>query len=154
MTVIAELNVARRRYALDDPRFADFMTNLDRINAVAERSPGFVWRLKGEGSNATDLTVEVDPFLIVNVSLWETVEDLERFVFATVHHHFYRRRAEWFPEMATRNFVMWRVARDHRPTLAEAMERLAELDRDGPTDRVFGWENLPSVRLWRERRCG
>lgn len=153
MTLIAQNNVARRRHAMDDPRFAPFMDNLARINALAERAPGFVWRLQGAGGNATDLAV-ADPEMIVNVSVWESVEDLERFVFGTIHHHFYRRRAEWFAPMATRSLVLWEVDDDHRPDLAEAMDRLAELDRTGPTERVWGWEEMPSVKLWMEKRCG
>lgn len=139
---IAELNLARRRYDFDDPRFADFMDNLDRVNALAERSDGFIWRLKGDGNDATDLAVADDPLLIVNLSTWESLAALDHFVFATIHRQFYARRSEWFPAMETRHFVMWEVAADHRPTLDEALERLAELERTGPSDRVFGWEAL------------
>lgn len=149
---LAELNIARPRYALDDPRIADFMAALDRINALAERSDGFLWRLKGDGNDATDLALATDPGGIVNISVWRDAAALEHFVWNTVHHRFYRRRDEWFDDYRTAYFVMWHVAEDHRPALAEAAERLGHLRAHGSTDHAFGWEHLPLTR-WREARC-
>jgi Domain of unknown function (DUF3291) len=102
---LAELNIAKPRFPLDDPRMADFVNNLDRVNAVAERSPGFVWRLKGDGNDATDIRFDDDPDSIVNMSVWETAEHLEHFVWNTVHKHIYRRRDEWFPSFGKPYFV-------------------------------------------------
>ena len=101
-----------------------FMTNLDRINALAERSEGFVWRLKDESNNATAIRPESDPATAVNLSVWESVEALERFVWATVHKQFYNRKAEWFEKDGAPHFVMWPIAEGHIPDLVEAMGRL------------------------------
>lgn len=150
---VAELNVATARYDLDDPRMADFMNNLDRVNALAERSKGFIWRLKDEAGDATGIRVSDDPRFIVNLSVWETVEDLEHFVFATVHTKFYNRRAEWFPKMATPSFVMWPVPVGHAPTVEEALARLDLLTREGASDEAFGWERLADLKLWMQKRC-
>ena len=99
---IAQLNIGRFRYPTDDPRMAAFMMNLDRINALAERSEGFVWRLKDESNNATAIRPASDPTMAVNLSVWESVEALERFVWATVHKQIYNRKGEWFEKLAER----------------------------------------------------
>ncbi|MEL6127075.1 MAG: DUF3291 domain-containing protein [Pseudomonadota bacterium] len=152
---IADFNVARRRYEVDDPRFAGFMDNLDRINGLAERSRGFVWRLKSDADAGEALeALPDDPTLIVNLSVWETVEDLERFTFGTIHHQIYKRREEWFPALEKRHFALWRVPVGHRPDVAEAMAKLDQINRDGPSEAVFGWEALPNLRMWMEKRCG
>lgn len=153
MTHLAELNLARPSVPLDDPRIADFVDNLDRINGIAERSKGFVWRLKDENGNATSLIMKSDPELIVNVSVWETAEDLEHFVWNTLHKQFYRRKSEWFTPMTTPHFVMWPVEEGHRPDVREAEERVRHLAEHGSTDFAFGWEHLPNIRQWMEMRC-
>lgn len=150
---IAELNVATGKYDQDDPRFAGFVENLDRVNALAERSKGFVWRLKDEGGNAMDIRASDDPRFFVNLSVWETVEDLERFVFATIHQKIYARREEWFPRPTAPAFVMWPVPAGHIPTLGEAFARLEKLRAAGPSDEAFGWECLADLKLWMKKRC-
>ena len=89
---LAQLNIGRLRYPTDDPRVADFMNNLDLVNSLAERSNGFVWRLKDDNGNATNIRPFADPTMIVNMSVWENVETLERFVWQTIHKRFYGRR--------------------------------------------------------------
>ena len=150
---LAQLNVAKARHALDGPRMADFMGNLDRINGIAERSPGFVWRLQDEGGNATDIAFGDDPDTIVNMSVWENAQALEHFVWNTMHKQFYARRAEWFKLMESNHLVMWWVPAGHTPTLAEAAERLEHLDKHGPSERAFGWESLPDQQARRQARC-
>lgn len=153
-THIAELNVAYRKYELNDPRFAGFVNSLERINALAERSPGFVWRLKDDTvGNATELQVGDDPTLIPNLSVWESVDDLERFTFGTVHAQIYKLREHWFKPMQERHFVMWHVPVGYQPTLQEAMAKLAQINADGPSDDVFGWEAMTNLKLWMEKRC-
>lgn len=151
---LAQLNVGRMAHALDDPRMAGFMNNLDRVNAIAGRSPGFVWRLQDEGGNATRIAfLEDDPEMIVNMSVWESPEALEDFTWNTLHKQFYARRAEWFQLMKSNHFVMWWVPAGHIPTLADAAERLAHLDKYGPSERAFGWAELEEARLWRKQQC-
>ena len=151
---IAQLNVGRPKYALDDPRMAGFMDNLDRVNAVAERSQGFVWRMTGEGDNNMDVTRADDPGMNYNLSVWRTAEDLEHYVWNTVHAKFYNRKAEWFPDMGIAHFVMWPIEEGHIPTLDEALDKLEILRRDGSTDTAFGWEGLPHLKQWMQKRCG
>ena len=150
---LAELNVARLLYAHDDPRVAGFMNNLDLVNGIAERSPGFVWRLKDESGNATSIQAFEAPELIVNLSVWETPEALEKFVWQTVHKQFYARRAEWFEVTDKMHFVMWWVEPGTMPTAQQARERLEHLWANGPSDFAFGWESLPSAEMWKEARC-
>src|SRR5688572_21266303 len=93
---LAQINVAHALYPTDDPRMREFMDNLDRVNAVAEATPGFVWRLVGASGNATDLRPTDDPTLLINMSVWTGVEALFEFVYRTDHTPFLVRRREWF----------------------------------------------------------
>jgi hypothetical protein len=150
---LAQLNVGRIRDAMDSPRMAAFKANLDRVNAIAERSPGFVWRLQDETGNATSILTSPDPFALVNISVWETAEQLEHFVWNTVHKRFYEKKAAWFEPPSQPHFVMWWVTAGHRPSTDEALARLAHLRRHGPSAHAFGWEALPNIILWIGQRC-
>jgi hypothetical protein len=150
---LAELNIARLKYPFDDPRVAEFADNLERVNGIADRSEGFVWRLQDDTGDATDIRAFDDPLVIVNMTVWRGPEYLERFVWNTVHKQFYRRRAEWFALMEKQHFVMWWVDAGHHPTLDEAKARLDQLDRLGDSDFAFGWSHLPHVKLWQQARC-
>jgi hypothetical protein len=150
---LAELNIGRVRYPLDDPRMADFVDNLALVNGLAERSEGSVWRLKDASGNATSIHAFDDPRVILNISVWASVEALERYVWQTVHKRFYGRRHEWFDKMDGAHFVMWWVPVGHKPTVQEAVERLQSLQRNGPSDFAFGWESVPSAQLWKTGRC-
>jgi len=152
-THLAQLNIGRFRFPTDDPRMTEFMDNLDRVNALADRSPGFIWRMQDDSGNATAIPVTRDPMMAANLSVWTDVESLEKFVWNTVHRRFYERRAAWFGLLEQMHFVMWRVPVGHQPSLTEAMERLEHLNRHGSTDHAFGWEHLPEARLWRGQRC-
>ena len=149
---LAQLNVSRARYENDDPRFAGFIDNLDNVNAVADRSKGFVWRLQDEGGEKT-ISPQDDPRLIANLSVWETAEDLENFVFNTIHKRIYDKRAAWFPQMSEAHFVMWWIPAGHIPTIEEAFGRLATLRAEGPSDEAFGWERLEKLKLWLSKQC-
>jgi hypothetical protein len=150
---IAELNIGKLRYPPDDPRMAEFIDNLGRINALAERAKGFVWRLQGDGDGAIDIFHPDHPDTNVNLSVWETPEDLEAYVFKTVHVQFYRRKPDWFELPSETSFVMWPVAIGHRPTVIEAFERLEHLRVHGPSEHAYGWEALPHLKEWMEKRC-
>ena len=126
---------------------------LDSVNEAAERMPGFVWRLKGDNGNATEMPVYADPKAIPNLSVWKDVGSLETFVWKTVHKTFYDRRELWFEALEKQNFVMWWVEDGHQPTLDEAKTRLDHLNEHGDSDHAFGWSYVPQARLWLEARC-
>jgi heme-degrading monooxygenase HmoA len=134
---LAQINVGRLRAPVDDPMIADFVANLDRINALAEGQPGFVWRLVGEGNDATDIQpVPDDPLLAINMSVWADLDALAAFVYRTAHREVMRRRREWFEAMET-YMALWWVPVGHTPTPAEGVARLAALERLGPTAEAF-----------------
>ena len=125
---LAQFNIARIKYPLDDPRMADFVDNVARVNGLAEQIEGFVWRLQGDNGNAMGLKVYDDPRMLPNLTVWENVEALERFVWKTVHSRFYGRRAEWFEHIET-PLVLWHVPAGHKPDMAEGVARLDHLQR-------------------------
>jgi hypothetical protein len=133
---LAQLNIARWSRSPDAPENADFHANLDRINALAEAQPGFVWRLTGEGNNATDVVAFDDTAVITNMSVWRDMESLAAFVYRTGHRDIMRRRAEWFDRMET-YMVLWWVPVGHEPTVGEAKARLAHLAAHGPSPEAF-----------------
>src|SRR5579884_1425252 len=135
---LAEFNIARIKYPLDDPRMREFVDNVDRVNRLADKLPGFVWRLKDESGHAMNMNVYGDPAILPNLTVWENVEALERFVFKTVHGRFFERRSEWFAQPDP-TLVMWRVPVGHRPTLDEGGARLDHLEAHGPSEFGFGW---------------
>ncbi|MEF3047490.1 DUF3291 domain-containing protein [Pseudotabrizicola sp. L79] len=153
---LAELNVGRLLAPTDDPRVAEFMGALDRVNSMGRRMPGFVWMMEGSGEPGTGNTetkIGGDPQYVSNLTVWENVESLEHFVWNTVHRTFYERRAEWFEVLGTMHFVMWWVPAGHRPTLQEGLDRLAHLTAQGDSDQAFGWSYLKEAQLWKTHAC-
>ncbi len=137
---LAEINIGRLKAHIDDPLIADFKNNLARINALAEASPGFVWRLIGEGGDATDIQAFDDPLMAINMSVWTDVASLGAYVYRSGHIEFMRRRREWFEPMD--NFMaLWWVPAGHQPTPAEAIARLDLLGRLGPSQEAFTFKN-------------
>lgn len=134
---IAQLNVGRAVAPPGNPELADFMAALDRINALAESSPGFVWRLQSASGNATDILVSEDPRSLVNMSVWSSVESLFAFVYRTGHTDVMKRRREWFEKPTEAHQVLWWIPAGHLPSIEEALERLADLRREGPAPRAF-----------------
>jgi hypothetical protein len=135
---LAQLNVGRALTPLDSPGMAEFMDLLEPINALADRAPGFVWRLQDdEGTGATGIKVTDDDQFIVNMSVWESIESLWAFVYDAEHLHVMRRRREWFERHAEPFMVLWWVPAGHVPTVEEAMARLARLQEGGPTPEAF-----------------
>lgn len=133
---LAQLNIATLKAPLDSPELRDFVDNLDRINALAENSPGFAWRLKGEGNDATSLRPFGDN-VIVNMSVWRDVGSLRNYVYDTAHTAIMKRRREWFTRMGDVYMVLWWVPAGHEPTIAEAAARLSHLREHGPTREAF-----------------
>ncbi len=153
---LAELNVGRLLAPTDDPRVAEFMANLDRINSLGKRMPGFVWMMEGSGEPGTGNTENAiggDPQFVANLTVWEDADSLRRFVWGTIHKQFYERRAEWFEVLGDMHFVMWWVPVGHRPTLEEALERLEHRKRCGDSETAFGWEALGGAERWSQHQC-
>lgn len=133
---LAQLNIAIMKEPLESPAMADFVANLDRINALAESSPGFVWRLQTEEGDATALRPLGDDTLI-NITVWKDVESLNRYVYGSEHAAIMRRRKEWFERMREAYLVLWWVPKGHRPDISEAIARLELLRAKGPTTEAF-----------------
>lgn len=135
---LAQLNIGVIKGPMDSPLMADFAGNLDRINAVAEASPGFVWRLQTDEGDAT----AIRPFddnenMLVNMSVWRDVASLNTYVYSSAHVELMRRRREWFEPMREAFAVLWWVPRGHRPSVEEAIARLDTLRANGPTAEAF-----------------
>jgi len=137
---LAQMNVARLRAPLDSPQLAGFVSALDRINAVADHSAGFVWRLQDESGNATALHPMGENF-IVNISVWQDAKSLQAFVYRSDHVGVMRRRREWF-EKIDLYLVLWWVPLGHRPTEDEGVARLNLLRSQGPNADAFTFGNL------------
>lgn len=146
MTHLAEINVARLKHDMDDPRVAKFTDNVARVNGIAERSQGFVWRNVAETSGP----IQGDPRMIATISVWASVPEFEAFVWDTLHRQFYQQREAWFNVMDSMHFAMWRVVPGVQPTLEEALDRLDHLNTHGNSDRAFGWDYLPEATRWRD----
>ena len=125
---------------IESPVMRDFVANLDIINALAEKSEGFIWRLKDDNNNATAIKVFDDDFLIVNMSVWQNTEDLYQFVYRSAHVEIFKRRKEWFEKMPEMHMAQWYIPRGHVPTVDEAVERLVYLRNHGETPLVFNFK--------------
>jgi len=137
---LAQINIGRLRYPVDDPRTSEFMENLDPINAIAEASPGFVWRLQDESGNATAIRGFEDPTILPNLTVWESIDALKDYVYKSDHARFVRRRREWFEAMDDLPVLtMWWIPAGHIPTLDEARERVEHLAANGPSDYAFSF---------------
>lgn len=134
---VARLNVGRAVAPIDDALMADFMNWLDEINARADRSPGFVWRLQGDNGNNTSLKVGDDPLLIVNLSVWSSIEALYEFTYRSEHKTVFKRRHEWFERMGIPTTVLWWQPAGTVPSADEALARLDRLRSLGPTPDAF-----------------
>lgn len=134
---LAQMNVATGQYPLDDPRMRGFMNQLDNINAMADAAPGFIWRLQSDSGNATDIDVGGDPLFIVNLSVWASADALFEFVYKTAHRNVMVQRRSWFEKPEGLYQVLWWVAAGHTPTPQEGLDRLALLQRNGPSVEAF-----------------
>ncbi|MBG0559919.1 DUF3291 domain-containing protein [Actinoplanes aureus] len=139
---LAQINFARLRAPLDDPSIAEFVEGLAVMNALADRSPGFVWRMVGDGGDGT-IAAPADPLSIYTLSVWESVEHLRAYAFQSEHLDYLRRRREWFePHDSRTSLVLWWVPAGHRPTFTEGRSRLERLAADGPTAEAFTFRQV------------
>ncbi len=137
---IAQVNIARMKGPLDGPVMAGFVARLDEINALADHSHGFVWRLQASGGNATYLRPYDDDRILFNMSVWETIEALKHYVYRTAHAELVRQRQAWFEKFAGVYVALWWVPAGHTPGIDEAKKRLAYLDAHGPTQFAFTFQ--------------
>lgn len=138
---LAQVNIARMLAPIDSPVMADFVDNLDRINELAEKSPGFIWRLQGEENNATALRVFDDDFLIINMSVWESKEALFSFTYSSAHVEILKRKREWFYKMTDMHMALWYVEAGHEPSPEEAKQRLNYLNEHGESPYAFTFKS-------------
>jgi len=134
---LAQLNVATAMYEEGDDRMAGFYSRLDEINALAEASEGFIWRLQSDSGNATDIVVEGNPALIVNLTVWRSVEAVFDFAYKTVHRELLAKRREWFSRPDGAYQVLWWVPAGHQPSVEEAMAKLRHLQDAGAGPLAF-----------------
>jgi hypothetical protein len=139
---IAQVNIGRMRGSLDDPVMAEFVARLAEINALADGSHGFVWRLQTSEGNATYLRPYDDDRILFNLSVWETVEDLRDYVYRSAHAEVLRRRADWFEKFGRPAVALWWIPTGHLPSIDEAKKRLAHLQEQGPTAFAFTFRAL------------
>ena len=145
---LAQINVARMiGVNIDDPIMKEFVDNLDRVNAKAEESPGFVWRLKDETNNASSFDPYNDPQIIINISVWEDQAALEEFTYKTFHSDFVRRRKEWFASFGQAHYALWWIKAGEYPSIDQAIQRLERLQEKGPSNEAFRFQDrFPTPR--------
>jgi Domain of unknown function (DUF3291) len=134
---LAQVNIGRLRAPLEDPLIEGFRSQLERINAVAEQSPGFVWRLQTPEGDATSIRPFEDDTILVNMSVWESFEALHRYVYEGPHLQLLRDRRDWFLPFDGPMLALWWIPAGHIPTVDEAKQKLGELGRNGPTAAAF-----------------
>ncbi|MFI5121575.1 MAG: DUF3291 domain-containing protein [Vicinamibacteria bacterium] len=139
---VAQVNIALPREPLDSPALAEFVANLEPVNALADSAPGFIWRLQDESGDATSIKAFDDDRLIINMSVWESVEALWSFVYDGGHLEVMRRRREWMTKLAETHMALWWVPVGHRPTVEEARQRLDHLRAHGPSEHAFTFKQL------------
>jgi hypothetical protein len=142
MYYLAQINIAKLIEPIDSPLLEDFVGDLDRINKIAEESKGFIWRLEDESGNALNVNPLNDPTLIVNMSVWETVEDLKKFVYYSGHIEVFIKRAKWFEKMNTPHMALWWVRKDELPSAEDAKNKLLELENHGESQSSFSFKKL------------
>jgi hypothetical protein len=138
---LAQLNIAKAKYALDAPEIKEFVDNLAPVNQIAESSEGFIWRLKDDTGDAVNIQAFDDPDIIVNMSTWTSVDALKNFMFRTHHKDFLRRKKEWFHNISEDSYVLWWVPTGHTPTVNEAIERLDCLRANGDSPYAFTFKS-------------
>lgn len=139
---VAQVNIGRMLAPLDDPTMAGFVEMLDEINALADRSPGFVWRLQTEEGDATSLRPYEDERILFNLSVWENIEDLKSYVYKSAHADVMRNRRDWFEKFDGMYLALWWVEAGHIPTIAEAKERLEYLSENGESEMAFTFKRI------------
>lgn len=138
---LAQFNIAEAIAPMESPVMADFVNNTDRINALADKHPGFIWRLKDESDNAYSIKAFDSEFTLVNMSVWKDRESLFDFVYNSGHVKILKRKKEWFRKMLKMHMVLWNVEEGHIPTIEEGKERLEYLQEHGESEYAFSFKS-------------
>ena len=144
---LAQINIALMKAPIEDPVMAEFAAALNEVNAVADQSPGFVWRLQTSSGNATNIRAYPDPRMLVNLSVWRSLEQLKVYVYKSLHGDFFVRRRKWFEKYQGEHFAMWWIPTDYLPTVEEGKAKLEylALHGDSPECFTFAKPYLPPV---------
>jgi hypothetical protein len=134
---LAQINIALMKAPLEAPVMAEFAAGLAEVNAIAERSPGFIWRLQTSSGNATDIRAYPDPRMLVNLSVWQSVEQLKAYVYRSLHGEFFVRRRKWFEKYQGEHFTMWWIPIGYLPTVEEGKVKLEYLALHGDSPESF-----------------
>ena len=134
---LAQINIAKAKTDLDSVLMREFVGNLEPVNALADNSPGFVWRLQDDSGDATSIQLFDDPLIIINMSVWQDIQSLKDFMFKTHHLEFLQRKDEWFNKLAEANHAMWFVQPGHIPSVEEGKQRLFHLRENGESEYAF-----------------
>jgi len=145
---LAQINIAKMLAPIDSPVMAEFVANLDSINALAEGSDGFIWRLKTDDNNATSIKVYEDDFIIVNMSVWENMDKLHQFVYQSNHVEIFKQRKKWFEKMSDMHMALWYIPAGYIPTAMDGVERLSHLRNKGETPFAFSFKNSFTIEEW------
>ncbi|RCS57169.1 DUF3291 domain-containing protein [Parvibium lacunae] len=136
---LAQVNIALARAEIDSPEMHGFTSRLDEINRLAEESNGFVWRLTGNGDDATSIRVFEDPMMLVNMSVWQDLDSLKAYVYKSAHVTLIRERQAWFHKLDIAHQALWWIRAGHIPTLEEAENKLEQIQTRGPTASAFSF---------------
>lgn len=145
---LAQVNIGRFRAPLDSPELADFVAALGSINALAEQTPGFVWRLQDENGHSSSIRPFDDERMAINLTVWESVEALRNYTYYSQHADFYRRRAAWFDKLDRPVLALWWTPAGELPTIGDAVARLDYLVEHGPTPYAFTFKAVFPVEDW------
>ncbi|WP_066017738.1 DUF3291 domain-containing protein [Endozoicomonas atrinae] len=134
---LAQVNIAKAKGPMDSPVMKGFVDQLDYINQLAENSPGFVWRLQTEEGDATDISAFEDELIIINMSVWQTYEDLKQYVYSGEHLRVLKQKKDWFDKLRGSHLALWWIPAGTLPTVEDAKQSLTLLDTQGPTEQSF-----------------
>ena len=138
---IAQINIASMLAPIDDPLLAGFVAQLDTINALADHSPGFVWRLQSDSGNATHIAAYEDALILINMSVWESIAALRAYAYRSEHVEVFRQRRQWFRKPEGPHLALWWVPAGHIPTVEEGQSKLEILAQNGPTTEAFTFKS-------------
>ena len=147
---LAQFNIAIMWAPLDDPSMADFVSQLEPVNRLADSTPGFVWRLQSDGGDATSIQAYEDPRVLINMTVWESIEALFEFTYRNSHGDVFRDRKSWFEPQDGPSVVLWWIPAGHIPTVEEGKQKLDLLKEKGPGPNAFTFKKRYSLQEWLE----